>query len=126
MRDGVAYCNSCSKPEISSTSASAVKSTSKGNIISDLFDFEFKKFVSVSYFQLLYAITVVLWTIVALVGLILLLVNASYLSGGIVFLFLIGIPTFYLLVLIYTRMTIELIVNFFQIGRDIRSMSEGK
>jgi hypothetical protein len=53
-------------------------------------------------------------------------VNASYLSGGIVFLGVIGIPVIYLLLLIYTRMSIELIVNFFQIGEDINGLRENK
>jgi hypothetical protein len=67
-----------------------------------------------------------LWTIVSAALFILLLVNASYLSGGIVFLGVIGIPVVYLLLLIYTRMSIELIVNFFQIGEDIKGLRENK
>ena len=126
MRDGVAYCNTCSKPEINSNPSLTTKSPSKPNLLSDLFDFKFERFVSVSYFQLLYGITVVLWTIVAIALFILLLVNASYLSGGIVFLGIIGIPVAYLLLLIYTRMSIELIVNFFQIGEDIKGLRENK
>ena len=124
MRDGVAYCNTCSKPEINSNPSLTTKSPSKPNLLSDLFDFKFERFVSVSYFQLLYGITVVLWTIVAVALFILLLVNASYLSGGLVFLGVIGIPAVYLLLLIYTRMSIELIVNFFQIGEDIKGLRE--
>jgi len=124
MRDGVAYCNTCSKPEINSNPSLTTKSPSKPNLLSDLFDFKFERFVSVSYFQLLYVITVVLWTIVAVALFILLLVNASYLSGGLVFLGVIGIPAVYLLLLIYTRMSIELIVNFFQIGEDIKGLRE--
>ena len=126
IRDGVAYCNTCSKPEINSNPNLPTKTPSQPNLFSDLFDFKFQRFVSVSYFQLLYGITVVLWTIVAVAFFILLLVNASYLSGGIVFLGVIGIPVVYLLLLIYTRMSIELIVNFFQIGEDIKGLRENK
>lgn len=126
IRDGVAYCNTCSKPEINSNPNLTTKTPSQPNLFSDLFDFKFQRFVSVSYFQLLYGITVVLWTIVAVAFFILLLVNASYLSGGIVFLGVIGIPVVYLLLLIYTRMSIELIVNFFQIGEDIKGLRENK
>lgn len=126
IRDGVAYCNTCSKPEINSNPNLTTKTPSQPNLFSDLFDFKFQRFVSVSYFQLLYGITVVLWTIVAVALFILLLVNASYLSGGIVFLGVIGIPVVYLLLLIYTRMSIELIVNFFQIGEDIKGLRENK
>jgi len=126
IRDGVAYCNTCFKPEINSNPNLITKSPSQPNLFSDLFDFKFQRFVSVSYFQLLYGITVVLWTIVAIALFILLLVNASYLSGGIVFLGIIGIPVAYLLLLIYTRMSIELIVNFFQIGEDIKGLRENK
>ena len=126
IRDGVAYCNTCSKPEINSNPSLTTKTPSQPNLFSDLFDFKFQRFVSVSYFQLLYGITVVLWTIVAVAFFILLLVNASYLSGGIVFLGVIGIPVVYLLLLIYTRMSIELIVNFFQIGEDIKGLRENK
>lgn len=124
IRDGVAYCNTCFKAEINSNPSLTAKSVSQPNLLSDLFDFRFERFVSVSYFQLLYGITVVLWTIVAVALFILLLVNASYLSGGIVFLGVIGIPVIYLLLLIYTRMSIELIVNFFQIGEDIKGLRE--
>lgn len=124
MRDGVAYCNSCSKPEINSNPQLTAKNISQGNVISDIFDFKFEKFVSVTYFRLLYGISVVLWTLVAVICFFLLLANASYLQGGIVFLFVIGIPAVYFLVLIYTRMSIELIVNFFQIGKDIKALRE--
>ena len=126
IRDGVAYCSTCFKPEINSNPNLITKSPSQPNLFSDLFDFKFQRFVSVSYFQLLYGISVVLWTIVAVAFFILLLVNASYLSGGIVFLGVIGIPVVYLLLLIYTRMSIELIVNFFQIGEDIKGLRENK
>ncbi|CAN2190154.1 Protein of unknown function DUF4282 [Candidatus Nanopelagicaceae bacterium] len=126
IRDGVAYCNNCSKPEVSSSPKVSSKPASEGNLLGDLFDFKFEKFVSVSYFQLLYGITVVLWTIVAVVMFVLLLANSSYLPGGFVFLFLIGIPAVYFLLLIYTRMSIELIVNFFQIGKDIKAIRESK
>lgn len=126
IRDGVAYCNTCLKPEINSNPNLTTKSPTQPNLFSDLFDFKFQRFVSVSYFQLLYGITVVLWTIVAIALFILLLVNASYLSGGVVFLGVIGIPVAYLLLLIYTRMSIELIVNFFQIGEDIKGLRENK
>ena len=126
IRDGVAYCNTCSKPEINSNPNLTTKTPSQPNLFSDLFDFKFQRFVSVSYFQLLYGITVVLWTIVAVAFFILLLINATYLSGGIVFLGVIGIPVVYLLLLIYTRMSIELIVNFFQIGEDIKGLRENK
>lgn len=126
IRDGVAYCNTCFKAEINSNPNLTTKSQAQSNLFSDLFDFKFERFVSVSYFQLLYGITVVLWTIVAVALFILLLVNASYLSGGIVFLGVVGIPVVYLLLLIYTRMSIELIVNFFQIGEDIKGLRENK
>ena len=126
MREGVAYCNSCSKPEINSSPKVQQKSNTQGNVISDLFDFNFERFVSVSYFQLLYAITVILWTIVAVGSFILVLMNSSYLTGGVVFLFIIGIPAVYFLLLIYTRMSIELIINFFQIGKDIKAIRESK
>lgn len=124
MRDGVAYCNSCNKPEVSSSPTQQKSSGPQGNAISNLFDFKFEKFVSVSYFRLLYGITVVLWSIIAVVVLFLVLANSSYIGGGIVFLFLLGIPTVYLLILIYTRMSIELIINFFDIGKDIKAMRD--
>jgi hypothetical protein len=124
FRDGVAYCNHCSKPEVSSGQVKVTKPEGTGNLIADLFDFKLIRFVSVSYFKLLYAITVILWTIVAVIALIYVLSNAQYNSGGIVFLFLLGIPTVYLLLLIYTRMSIELIVNFFAIGKDIKELKE--
>jgi hypothetical protein len=124
FRDGVAYCNHCSKPEVSSGQQKEPKPAGTGNLVSDLFDFKLERFVSVSYFKLLYAITVILWTIVAVIAFIYILANAQYVSGGIVFLFLLGIPTVYFLILIYTRMSIELIVNFFQIGKDIKEIKE--
>jgi len=124
FRDGIAYCNHCSKPEVSSGQAKEAKPEGTGNLIADLFDFKLIRFVSVSYFKLLYAITVILWTIVAVIALIYVVSNAQYVSGGIVFLFLLGIPTVYFLLLIYTRMSIELIVNFFAIGKDIKELKE--
>jgi uncharacterized paraquat-inducible protein A len=126
MRNGIAYCNNCSKPEVSSTPISGTKTEANGNAVANLFDFKFESFVSVSYFRLLYGITVVLWTIIAAVCLILTWVNASYISGGLVLLFTLGIPVVYFLLLIYTRMSIELIVNFFQIGKDIKALRESK
>lgn len=60
----------------------------------------------------------------AVIAFIYILANAHYISGGMVFLFLLGIPTVYFLILIYTRMSIELIVNFFQIGKDIKKIKE--
>lgn len=124
IREGVAYCNSCLKPEVNSAPADAAIKNSNSNPIIDLFDFKFERFVSISYFRLLYGITVVLWSIIAVVFLFLVLMNASYINGGIVFLLLIGIPIGYLLLLIYTRMSIELIINFFEIGKDIKSLKE--
>ena len=124
MREGIAYCNHCSKPEVSSSSNTPVKAQGAGNLITDLFDFKFEKFVSVAYFQLLYAISVILWTIVAVVALFFFWSYSSDLSGGLVFLFTLVIPGVYFLVLIYTRMSIELIVNFFQIGKDIKSLRD--
>jgi hypothetical protein len=124
FRDGVAYCNHCSKPEVSSGQAQKTKPEGTGNLIADLFDFKLIRFVSVSYFKLLYAITVILWTIVAVIALIYVISNAQYNSGGIIFLFLLGIPCIYFLLLIYTRMSIELIVNFFAIGKDIKELKE--
>ena len=124
MRDGIAYCNSCNKPEVSSGPSVKQQVKSEGNAVSNLFDFKFEKFVSVSYFRLLYGITVVLWTIIAVVLFFYVLANASYIPGGIVFLFIIGIPAVYLLILIYTRMSIELIINFFEIGKDIKAMRD--
>ena len=126
MQDGIAYCNSCLKPEVSSSPNVASNSDGSGNAIANLFDFKFEKFVSVSYFRLLYGITVALWTIVAVVSLFMLWVNSFYLSGGLVFLFTLVIPAVYFLILIYTRMSIELIVNFFQIGKDIKAMKESQ
>lgn len=124
IREGVAYCNSCLKPEVNSAPADAAIKNSNSNPIIDLYDFKFERFVSISYFRLLYGITVVLWSIIAVVFLFLVLINASYINGGIVFLLLIGIPIGYLLLLIYTRMSIELIINFFEIGKDIKSLKE--
>ena len=124
MRDGVAYCNSCNKPEVSSSPTKKANPNSQGNAISNLFDFKFEKFVSVSYFRLLYGITVVLWSIIAVILFFLVLANSSYMNGGLVFLFVLGIPVVYLLILIYTRMSIELIINFFDIGKDIKAIRE--
>ena len=124
MREGIAYCNHCSKPEVSSNSNTPVKAQRAGNLITDLFDFKIEKFVSVAYFRLLYKISVILWTIVAVVALFLFWSNSSYLPGGLVFLLSLVIPVVYFLILIYTRMSIELIVNFFQIGKDIKSLRE--
>lgn len=124
FRDGVAYCNHCSKPEVSSGFQQESRPVKTNNLVADLFDFQLERFVSVSYFKLLYAITVILWTIVAVIAMIYVLVNAQYVSGGILFLFILGIPTLYFLLLIYTRMSIELIVNFFQIGKDIKELKE--
>ena len=126
MRDGIAYCNSCTKPEVSSSPNVVSKSEGNGNALVNLFDFKFEEFVSVSYFRLLYGITVALWTILAVVSLILLWFNSFYLSGGLVLLFTLVIPAVYFLILIYTRMSIELIVNFFQIGKDIKAMRESQ
>ena len=124
IRDGVAFCNSCNLPEVSSSPKLQSKEGSAGNAVSNLFDFKFDKFVSVAYFRLLYGITVVLWSIIAIVLFFTLLANSSYLSGGLVFLSIVGIPVGYLLILIYSRMSIELIINFFQIGKDIKAIRE--
>ena len=124
IRDGIAYCNVCNKPEVSSTPTAKTLAKNDGNALSNLFDFKFEKFVSVSYFRLLYGITVVLWSLIAVVLFFLVLANSSYMPGGIVFLFIIGIPAVYLLILIYTRMSIELIINFFEIGKDIKALRE--
>jgi hypothetical protein len=126
MRDGIAYCNSCTKPEVSSSPNVVNKSEGNGNALVNLFDFKFEEFVSVSYFRLIYGITVALWTIIAFVSLFILWNNSLYLSGGLILLFTLLIPVFYLLILIYTRMSIELIVNFFQIGKDIKAMRESQ
>jgi hypothetical protein len=126
MRDGIAYCNSCTKPEVSSSPNVVTKSEGNGNALVNLFDFKFEEFVSVSYFRLIYGITVALWTIIAFVSLFILWNNSLYLSGGLILLFTLLIPVFYLLILIYTRMSIELIVNFFQIGKDIKAMRESQ
>jgi hypothetical protein len=67
-----------------------------------------------------------LWTILAVVSLVMLWFNSFYLSGGLVLLFTLVIPAVYFLILIYTRMSIELIVNFFQIGKDIKAMRESQ
>ena len=124
FRDGIAFCNYCFKPEVSSDPQKEHKPTGNTNFVADLFDFKLERFVSVSYFKLLYSITVILWTIAALISMIFVLANAQYISGGIVFLYILGIPTVYFLLLIYTRMTIELIVNFFQIGKDIKEIKD--
>ena len=126
MRDGIAYCNSCTKPEVSSSPNVVNKSEGNGNALVNLFDFKFEEFVSVSYFRLIYGITVALWTIIAFVSLFILWNNSLYLSGGLILLFTLLIPVFYLLILIYTRMSIELIVNFFQIGKDIKAIRESQ
>jgi hypothetical protein len=126
MRDGIAYCNSCTKPEVSSSPNVVAKSEGSGNALVNLFDFKFEEFVSVSYFRLIYGITVTLWTIIAFVSLFILWNNSFYLSGGLILLFTLVIPVLYLLILIYTRMSIELIVNFFQIGKDIKAMRESQ
>ena len=126
MRDGIAYCNSCTKPEVSSSPNVVTKSERNGNALVNLFDFKFEEFVSVSYFRLIYGITVALWTIIAFVSLFILWNNSLYLSGGLILLFTLLIPVFYLLILIYTRMSIELIVNFFQIGKDIKAIRESQ
>ena len=132
FRGGIAYCNNCAKPEVSSGPAKESRQVNKsepiksGNLISDLFDFELERFVSVSYFKLLYAITVILWTIAATVLFLYILVNAQYLPGIFVFTCLLGIPIVYFLLLIYTRMSIEIIVNFFQIGKDLKEIRKSK
>jgi hypothetical protein len=128
MRQGVAYCNNCLKPD-ESTSPSASPSQGltdeiRGNAIADLFDFKLEKFVSVTYFRFLYAITVVLWTIVLVFSFVVILVSASTIPGWVTVLLLLGSPFVYLLAIIISRMSIELTVNFFQIGRDIKTLSQ--
>lgn len=132
FRGGMAYCNHCGKPEVSSGPVKVPRQVSEsepiksGNLVLDLFDFELERFVSVSYFKLLYAITVILWTIGATILFLYILANAQNVSGFVVFIFLLGIPIVYLLLLIYTRMSIEIIVNFFQIGKDLREIRNSK
>ena len=124
MRDGIAYCNSCLKPEVTSSPIQQVEVKRTGNAISTLFDFKFEEFVSVAYSRFVYALIVILWTFVAVSGIILVLMNASYLSGAVVVLLLLGIPLAYLLVLIISRMSIEFTVLFFRIGKDIQALRE--
>jgi hypothetical protein len=124
MREGIAYCNSCLRPEVTSSPVQEVKVKGTGNALSSLFDFKFENFVSVAYSRFVYALIVILWTFVAASGIILVLMNASYLSGAIVVLLLIGIPFAYLLVLIISRMSIEFTVLFFRIGEDIQALKE--
>lgn len=124
MREGIAYCNSCLKPEVTSSPIQQTVDKRKGNAISSLFDFKFEEFVSVAYSRFVYALIVILWTFVAAAGIILVLINASYLSGAVVILLLLGIPLAYLLVLIISRMSIEFTVLFFRIGRDIQALRE--
>jgi hypothetical protein len=124
MREGIAYCNSCLKPEVTSSPIQQTLDKRKGNAISSLFDFKFEEFVSVAYSRFVYALIVILWTFVAAAGIILVLINASYLSGAVVILLLLGIPLAYLLVLIISRMSIEFTVLFFRIGRDIQALRE--
>ena len=124
MREGIAYCNSCLKPEVTSSPVQQAESKKMGNAISSLFDFKFEEFVSVAYSRFVYALIVILWTFVAGSGMILVLMNASYLSGAIVVLLLLGIPLAYLLVLIISRMSIEFTVLFFRIGKDIQALRE--
>ena len=124
MRDGIAYCNSCSKPEVNSTSVKVAPKQNTGSPIADLFDFKFERFVSVSYFRLLYGVSVILWTIVAILFIFLLFADAFYVGGGLKFLLFIGIIVFYFVMLVYTRISIEVLVNFFQIGKDIKTLRE--
>jgi hypothetical protein len=128
IRQDIAYCNNCWKPE-ESTSFSAGPSPRSsdevsGNAITDLFDFNLEKFVSVTYARFLYTILVTLWTLLLIIAFVVFLRSISVVPGWVSVLFFLGSPTVYLLGLIYTRMTIELIVNFFQIGKDIRAMSQ--
>lgn len=127
MRNSIASCNNCGKQEVSSQPSGAIKKGSQETtFFQDLFEYDFERFISVTYFKVLYKVSVILLAISWSIIFLLVLINGESLGGGVVFLAMVLIPIVFLISVLYTRLNIELIVNFFQIGRDIKGIRDSR
>jgi hypothetical protein len=91
----------------------------QNGFLAALFDMSFRSFITTKLVKILYAIGMVLFALVA-IGVVLTSFN---LSTGIGLLMLIVSPVLYLFMLIYLRVTMELIVVLFRVAEEITSLA---
>jgi hypothetical protein len=90
-----------------------------------LYDFRFDHFVTPKVLRFIYALNVILLTLVAVIGL---LASFAYASDepAALPIALIGIPISYVLMLTFIRMYLELVAALFRIADDLRWMRRAK
>ncbi len=81
----------------------------------DLFDFEFKKFITLKFIKIIYIIA----TAVIAVGALIFMVGAVAQGGASVFVGLIVVPLIALMYVIWLRISLEVIAILFRMGTDI-------
>ncbi len=87
------------------------------NFVSSLFDFSFTSFITIKLIKVLYFLAMLLAGITSLMA----IAAAFNINAGVGVLALVLSPVVFLLVLTYARVTLELIIVFFQIEAHTRS-----
>ena len=88
-----------------------------------LYDFKFDSLITLRLIRWLYRIIVIVDSIAAVVGFVVLMAAHSSIT---IIIALIAVPIGYVFSLIYWRVSLELIMVVFKIGADVRSIREGK
>jgi hypothetical protein len=91
------------------------------SFIRSLFDFSFSSFVTLRVIRVLYVLITVLYTLVALAVFISLL--AQHTAGSVVGA-IIGVPIAYFIYLTIARISLEVLMVIFNIGKDVRRIRE--
>ena len=87
------------------------------NFVSSLFDFSFTSFITIKLIKFFYFLPMLLAGVMALVA----IAAAFNVNSGVGVLALILSPVVFLLVLTYARVTLELVIVFFQIEANTKS-----
>ncbi|MGI9022195.1 MAG: DUF4282 domain-containing protein [Acidimicrobiales bacterium] len=91
-------------------------------LFKSLYDFNFSSLITTKVIRFVYALVVVVYSLVA-IGLFILGLASGEASG--VFGSLIVVPIAYLLYLVFTRIWMEFLIVVFRIGEDIRAIRVG-
>jgi Domain of unknown function (DUF4282) len=89
--------------------------------VRSLYDFKFTSFITLRVIRALYVLITIIYSLGAVVFFIALLVGHT--PGGIV-IAIIGVPIFYLIYLTLARISLEIVMVVFNIGKDVRAINE--
>lgn len=91
------------------------------SFIGSLFDFSFSSFVTLRVIRVLYVLITVFYSLIALTFFISLLAKHTPAS---IIIAIVGVPIVYFIYLIIARITMEVLMVIFNIGKDVRRIRE--